>query len=76
MNFKVHSAPSCLDCVRHDCCQLGHWKKRELKVLKTIKTESLAVLGDRTAELDEVCISATTFQCACYGKNTMKLAKV
>ena len=51
-------------------------KKRALKVLKIINAERLAVIGDKTAELDEVCISATAFQCVCYGKNTMKLVKV
>ena len=33
-------------------------------------------IGDTTAELDKVCISATVFLCANYGKNTMKLVKV
>ena len=34
MHFKVHSAPSCLDWVRHCCCQLGHWKKKSTESTK------------------------------------------
>lgn len=53
----------------------GIGKKRALKALHIVNPETLSVVGDITAEIDEVCTSATAFLCAVMAKNTMKLAK-
>ena len=43
-------------------------KKQGLKTLETTNPDTLSIIGDPQADLDEVCSSATAFLIACFGK--------